>query len=210
MSDFLKIRNSTISANQSGQISLATHMRERLNPQAEARLKSSLNPLLTASQTLFATASRLQLLPQEFDPAFLQQQLIDQIQRFNQACDNKLHDDAISVGRYFLCSLLDDIVEHGPSSGFSPGYSLLTHYYQEALADNRAFMLIERLESHPAANVFLLELAYMILVYGFFGQCRFDPNGYALILEKQDALYHLIRWQHGDFRKNLFITLLPS
>ncbi len=210
MSDFLKMRNSTISVNLPGHISLATHMRERHITTSETRLTSSVNPLLTASYALLATASRLQLLAQEFDPAFLQQQLISQLHAFDIACANKVRDEVLSLGRYFLCSLLDDIVEYGPSSGFSPGYSLLMHYYQEIPADNRAFKLMERLEDNPVANVFLLELAYMILVYGYFGPYRFDPNGYAIILEKQDTLYHLIRWQHGDFRKNLFIQLPPS
>ena len=211
MSDSLEISNSTISLNPAGQISVANHIRERLVAKPEPRLKSVLNPLLEASYPLFAWVSRLQLMPQSFDHAVLQQHLLDLIQQYEQHCQKlKVRQEQMLLGRYFLCSLLDDILAHGPSDGFNPAFSLLSHYNQESLQDNRLFALIDRLHENPAANLFLLELAYMILVYGYFGQYRQDPHGYAIILEKQDALYHLIRWQHGDFRKNLFITLSSS
>lgn len=211
MSDVVEINHSNISLSPSGQFSLATHIRQRLVVKPEKRFKSAVNPLLAASYGLFSWVARLQLLPEEYDHATLQALLLSQIEDFEQQCAKQhVRSEQIQLGRYFICSLIDDILEHGPSAGYNVCFSLLMHFDQEPLADNRLFLLIDRLQENPAVNLFLLEVAYMTLVYGYMGQYRQDPHGYAIILEKQDALYHLIRWQHGDFRKNLFITLAAS
>ena len=210
MHDFMEISHSTISLNTTGQISLATHIRDRLNTKPERHFKSALNPLLSASYPLLAYASRLQLLPHAFEAATLQTQLINHLQDFETQCQHqRLHQEQIHLARYFLCSLLDDVIEHGPSTGFDNQYTLLMHYHQESLVDNRFFSLIDRLKENPAANLFLLELAYMTLIYGYTGPYRHAMLG-SSILDRQDELYYLIRWQQGDFRKNLFMTLSAS
>lgn len=210
MHDFMEISHSTISLNTTGQISLVTHIRDRLNSKPERHFKSALNPLLSASYPLLAYASRLQLLPHAFEAPLLHSQLVTHIENFETQCQNQhLRQEQIHLARYFLCCLLDDVVEHSPSTGFDSNYSLLMHYYQESILENRFFTLIDHLKENPAANLFLLELAYMTLVYGYIGSYRQALHA-GNILDKQDELYYLIRWQQGDFRKNLFMTLSTS
>lgn len=189
-------------------ISIATHIRTHFPSGHEKRLKSLLNPLLNAAFPLLNYASRFQLFAQDFDAATLQPQLCQEIHDFEQHCERStLRHEHVQLGRYFLCALLDDVLEHSHQESSWLPYSLLDLYYQENVVDYRLFNLIDRLKEQPANNLFLLEMAYMILVYGYQGIYRQEAQGSSILLEKMTDLYHLIRWQQGDFRKNLFMTL---
>lgn len=211
MNAVIENNNSTTNTKleHSTQFSLATHIRAGIPSSHQVHAKSLLNPLLSAAYPLFNQASRLQLFPPQLDPFEMQQSLCSAMEAFEKQCSHhNLRNEQILLGRYFLCALLDDIIEHQltPPVYWVP-YSLLTLYYQESLFDNRLFTLIDRLKEQPPLNLFLLEMAYMILVYGYQGFYRQEPQGNSFILTKLDELYHVIRWQHGDFRKNLFIPL---
>lgn len=189
-------------------ISIATHIRTHFPAASSHRLKSLLNPLLNAALPLLNHAAHVQLFAQDFDAATLQPQLCQQIQAFEHCCErSSLRHEHVLLGRYFLCALLDDVLEHSPQESSWLPYSLLDLYYQENVVDYRAFNLIDRLKEQPAKNLFLLEMAYMVLVYGYQGIYRREAQGSAILLEKMNDLYRLIRWQQGDFRKNLFMTL---
>ena len=68
-----------------------------------------------------------------------------------------------------------------------------------------SIMVRGQLQQEPTVNIALIELAYMILVYGYQGIYRQSHQGYFLLLQKMDELYHLLNWHYGDFRKSLFI-----
>jgi type VI secretion system protein ImpK len=189
-------------------ISIAPHIRTHFPANPEHRLKSLLNPLLNAAFPLLNHAAHVQLFNQDFDAAALQAQLCQHIQAFEQNCERStLRPEQVLLGRYFLCALLDDVLEHTQLEISWLPYSLLDLYYQENVVDYRLFNLIDRLKEQPAINLFLLEMAYMILVYGYQGIYRREAQGSAILLEKMNDLYRLIRWQQGDFRKNLFMAL---
>lgn len=202
--------DSTTKLEPVGQVSLVSHIRDFAPARQENRLKSALNPLLSAAYPLFHYVSRLQLFPQDLEPGSVQQQLCAALVEFeHQAQKHVLREEHIALARYFLCALLDDVLEHSANLqgiNWLP-HSLLNLYYQETLIDHRLYKIIDHLQEQPAVNLHLLEMAYMILVYGYQGIYRQELHGSQLILEKIDELYHLIRWQHGDFRKNLFMTL---
>ncbi len=163
---------------------------------------------LTAASSLFIIAARMHQLSRAVDPVELQQSLIHHIHQFEHHLQQKnVRAEQVLIAKYFLCALLDDVVEHDwlGNQGLWRAYSLLFHFFQESSQDERVIVLIDRLQQEPTMNIALLEFAYMTLLYGYQGQWRHSPQGYFKVLEKIDELYHVLIWHYGDFRKSLFI-----
>jgi len=166
------------------------------------------NMFLRAAETLFVIAGRIKKVSLDMEPLALQNYLITQIQVMEtQLHQGNIRAENIMLAKYFMCCFLDDLIEY---ELLSPDawrvYHLLFYFFQEKNPDARMLNLIENLQQEPAANLALIELVYMLLLYGYQGAYRNMPNGHYRFLEKLDELYHILHWQYGDFRKNLFIS----
>lgn len=173
----------------------------------------SLSPgeaFMHAASNLFIVVARIRNLSRAVDPVELQRSLIQQIHQFEYSLQQKnIRAEQILIAKYFMCALLDDVIENEWFGGQNlwRAYALLYHFFQEEIQNERVFTLIDRLQQEPSMNIALLELAYMILIYGYQGQYRTSQKGYFKLLERIDELYHVLNWYYGDFRKSLFIQL---
>ncbi|MCD6046365.1 MAG: hypothetical protein K0S08_12 [Gammaproteobacteria bacterium] len=185
-----------------------TPLKQRDAVYADAVQTSQGEVFLTAASSLFITAARLKNLSQEIDPIQLQQQLIQQIQQFEfQLQQKNIRTEQILIAKYFICALLDDLIEHDwlGGEGFWRAYALTFYFFQESAVDEKIFTVMSRLQQEPSTNIALIEFAYMILIYGYQGRYRREAQGYFRLLEKMNELYLVLQWHYGDFRKSLFL-----
>lgn len=167
------------------------------------------NSFLQAADVLFSLAARIKQFSSEMDPLTLQNYLIPNLQQMETVLQQKnIRAEKILLAKYFMCCFLDDLIEQVwlKNQGLWRAYRLVFYFFQENDSDERFFALLERLQQEPSSNIDLLELAYIIFLHDYQGAYRKAPNGYYLALEKIDELYQILHWQHGDFRKNLFIS----
>ena len=167
------------------------------------------NLFLRAAEPLLVIAGRIKKISPDMAPLALQNYLITQIQQMEtQLQQSNIRAENIMLAKYFMCCFLDDLIQYEwlLSSDAWRMHHLLFYFFQEKNADARMLGLIESLQQEPETNIALIELIYMLLLYGYQGGYRSMPDGHYRFLEKLDELYHILHWQHGDFRKNLFIS----
>ena len=165
--------------------------------------------LWNATSPMILLAARAHRLSPSLDLSHFQRKLILDMQAFERDLQhNNIRAEQILIAKYFMCALLDEALEYEwlKGQGLWQAHALLFHFFQEANADEKFFTLVERLQQEVTVNIALLELAYMVLVYGFQGKHREMNNGYFILLQKMDELYHQLNWHYDDFRKSLFIS----
>jgi len=190
---------------------LTVNSAHKNRPAFEASAKQDQEDVFScAAAPLFTFARRIKKMASEMDPLALQNYLAAKIHQMEAQLQNaNIRAEKIMLGKYFICCFLDDLIEYEwvHHVGIWRAYRLVFYYFQENNGDERVDVLIERLKQEPSSNLALLELVYMILLYGYQGSCRKELNGYCRSLERIDALYQLLHCQSGDFRKNLLIAL---
>lgn len=167
------------------------------------------NLFLRAADPLFIIAGRIKKISPDMEPLALQNYLITQIQQMETRLQQgDIRAEHIMLAKYFICCFLDDLIEHEWLLSLDAwrAHHLLFYFFQEKNADTRILSLIENVQQEPTSNIALIELVYMMLLYGYQGAYRNMPHGYYRLLEKLDELYHILHGQYGDFRKNLFIS----
>jgi len=185
-----------------------TQLAQRDSAATDAAPTTLGDSFLIAASSLLIMAGRIQHLSRDTDPLNLQQNLIRQVHQLELHLQQKnVRTEQILIAKYFICALLDDLIEYEwlDGHGLWRSHALLFHFFQENNADERVFTLIERLQQEPSVNIALIEFAYMVLIYGYQGRYRHMSNGYFKLLEKVDELYQVLNWHYGDFRKSLFI-----
>lgn len=163
---------------------------------------------IIAAEPLFVLAARLKQFSRDVDPLQLQETIIQDVCQFElQLQQRNIRAEQIFIAKYFICALLDDLIEYEwfQGDGLWRAYALLNYFFQEHPREDKLFSLIERLQQEPTVNIALIELAYMVLIYGYQGACRQSNQGYMMLLQKMDELYQLLSNHYGDFRKSLFI-----
>jgi len=173
--------------------------------------KAGLNPLVDAAATLFSIIGRLKSLQNYRRLSKLQQELIQEIQQFQNAAKAQgYNSEHILVSRYALCAVLDDLIQNSSwgSQGQWTTYSLLTVFHPDTIHPDRFFSILERLTKEPSLYIDILELMYLCLTLGFKGPYRYNPShpnsfDYVHFETMTQRLYQQIRTCRGDFPKNL-------
>jgi len=168
--------------------------------------KSGLNPLADAAAYLFSIMGKLKHIKSYRHLGKLQKELIQEINTFQDTA--KAHgysSEYILVSRYALCATLDDIISNTAwgAQGQWESYTLLAAFNQEAINQERFFIILERLIKDPNLYIDVMEFMYVCLSLGFKGHYRateFNNNQLEQII---NALYKRIRAYRGDFNKTL-------
>jgi len=178
-------------------------------PHQEPTVAASMGDVFfVAASDLFVLVARAKQLSHDMDLQTLRDMLIEQVQEFERHLQKKnVRTEQILIAKYFICALLDDVIEYVwlEGQGFWRSHALLFYFFQENAPGDKVFSLIARLQQETTINIALLEFAYMVLLYGYQGNYRTMNQGYAKLLEKIDELYHSLNSHYGDFRKSLFI-----
>lgn len=160
-----------------------------------------LNPLVNAAAFLIMEMIKLKAGKMD-DIEELRQRLEAEIRSFvNQAQTLGLRDSQYLAAQYLLCTALDESVTSSKIPGAAVEWasrSLLSSFHEETHGGEVFFQVLERAMKQPAANLYLLELAYILLSLGFEGKCRMQDRGPLELESQRDNLYRQIRALRGE------------
>ncbi|MCL1985686.1 MAG: type IVB secretion system protein IcmH/DotU [Betaproteobacteria bacterium] len=112
----------------------------------------------------------------------------------------------MTAARYVLCTALDESITGSniPDAGdsWSPR-SLLSTFHNETWGGERFFMVLEKTMQQPASNLYILELLYLLLSFGFEGKYRVEDRGSLAVEALREQLYRQIRLLRGEARMDL-------
>ena len=154
--------------------------------------KSGLNPLVDAAAYLFSIMGKLRQLKSYRHLSKLRKELIDEINQFQEVVKAQQYSsEYILVSRYALCATMDDIIANTPwgSQGQWEAHSLLAAFNQEALSQERFFIILERLVKDANLYIDVMEFMYICLSLGFKGQYRSTEFNQNQLEQITNALY---------------------
>lgn len=154
------------------------------------------NPLVAAANALLACNQTLKKIYEFEDQEQLHSDLVHEIQAFeSNAKEHNYSTETIVIARYVLCATIDESILYSKINNNSQWqrYKLISTFQNEQSADERFFLILQRLLSAPKANVDLLELIYFCLNLGYEGKYRHEQNGHQQLLLVIDNLYQQIR-----------------
>ena len=165
-----------------------------------------LNPLEAAAAPLLSLIMRLKNTPTHPDPERLRRKMIEEIKTFtNNARNQGIHEKTVFRARYVLCTTLDEVVLNTPwgrASEWSES-SLLITFHNETWGGEKFFELLDAILPDPRKNLYLLELMYLCLAFGFQGRYRLLENGRSRLEEQRERAYNAIRTARGEFEREL-------
>lgn len=165
-----------------------------------------LNPLENAASALLDLAANLYGRPSHPAPQQLRQQLAADIRKFHQnASQAGLDRQTIQQASHALCTTLDEAVFNTPwgqQVGWTE-HSLLSEFHASVAGGEEFFQNLRSLSNNSAKNLYLLELMYLCLSFGFQGRYRMATDGKYKLEQIQTWLVDLIRQQRGSLDKAL-------
>jgi len=166
------------------------------------------NPLISCSFALLSLVTKLRNLPQHNAISELQQQLVGEINSFeNRVLQKGATRNQVDITKHFLCSLIDETVLNTPwgHSGGWANNSLSNLFFKEVRGGEKFFQILDRLKQQPTQNLNLLEFGYICLSLGFEGQYRDSNNGAHILEKERQELYLLVQRLKGDAPPELSI-----
>lgn len=165
-----------------------------------------LNPLEAAAAPLLSLITRLKNTSSHPDPERLRQRMVEEIKGFTAiARDRGIDEKTVFRARYVLCTTLDEVVLNTPwgrASQWSEN-SLLVTFHNETWGGEKFFELLDSIILDPRKNLYLLELMYLCLAFGFQGRYRLLDNGRSRLDEQRERAYNAIRTARGEFEREL-------
>lgn len=168
--------------------------------------KAGLNPLVDASAYLFSIMGKLKQMKSYRHMTKLRKELIKEINAFQDVAKSQGYSsEYILVTRYALCATLDDIITNTPwgAQGQWDNHTLQAAFNQEAINQERFFVILERLVKDPNLYIDIMEFMYICLSLGFKGHYRSSEFNNNQLEQITNALYKRIRAYRGDFSKTL-------
>jgi len=171
------------------------------NSQAKIRtFESSVSeldsPLLFASKEVFKETYKSQYLPHSTDAQGISDIMSQEIDKFsNIAAEQGVSADHILLARYILCTFIDEMLassEWAKNSDWA-GVSLLSRYFQEGYGGDKFFQLLVRFEDQPTEYIYIMELAYVCLSFGYGGKYKKKENSIQDVVAIKENLYRQIK-----------------
>lgn len=160
-----------------------------------------LNPLVNAAAFLLLEIIKIKNGKIE-DIEELRNRLEAEVRSFtNQAQTAGLKESERTAASYLLCTALDESVTSSTIAGASGEWSatsLLSTFHKETHGGEVFFDVLDRTMQQPAANLYLLELIYLLLSFGFEGKYRMQDRGPLSLESKRDSLFKQIRLIRGE------------
>ena len=174
-------------------------------PHAQAR-GQGLNPLEQAAGPLLALLTRLRGTIAHPAPASLRAQLLGYLRQFEeQVRQAGVPQDELMLGRYVLCTALDEAVLSTPwgSSSEWGKQSLLITLHNEAWGGEKVFQLLDHCLQNPRQRLHLLELLYLCICLGFEGRYRVMNDGRSQLEALRERTAGVIRSTRGEHEREL-------
>lgn len=168
--------------------------------------ESGINPLIAAAAPILSLLQRIQLTLEYRNIGELHQRLVSEIQNYETSAQGKLVDrQAILLGRYILCGVLDEVILTTPWGNNSTwaNRSLLSTFHKETSAGQKFFLIVEKLLQNSSENINVLELVSVCLLLGYRGKYRIDPDGEQRLKFLQNDLINRISNIRGAVDHNL-------
>ncbi|WP_293266706.1 type IVB secretion system protein IcmH/DotU [Neptunomonas sp.] len=168
---------------------------------ADKFVSSGFNRLENAAFKLLSLIPTIKKSHSNPSAALLRQQMVEEIEQFETvARKSGIDSRTVMIGRYILCTVLDEVVLNTPWGGQSDWQtrSLLSHFHKETWGGENFFVMLVNLEKDPATNIDLLELMYVCLTLGFEGRYAVEADRVGRLAEERARLYRLIRSQRGE------------
>ncbi|MEP3123153.1 MAG: type IVB secretion system protein IcmH/DotU [Nisaea sp.] len=160
-----------------------------LEPEPERRIVRAASPLLLL-------ISQLRNSVEQADVRGLRQQVVEEIDRFEQATQK----DGVEAGdiiaaRYILCATVDETVLMTPWGSRSEwsSNSLLNQFHNETWGGEKVFSILDRISAEPAKKLSLLLLIHSCLMLGFEGRFRVLEGGKDQLEDLRSELSRTIR-----------------
>lgn len=166
------------------------------------------NPLAAAASALLSIAARCQQWDAPTDSYHFYQQLIHEVKAFEHAAQaQQYRSETIMVARYILCATLDELILNSPWGADVQWekYKMLMTFQNESSADERFFVLLDRLGEDASTHIDLLELIYICLSLGYEGKYRQLPQGKVELENLLDRLFECIFLVRGELKKDLHL-----
>jgi type VI secretion system protein ImpK len=173
---------------------------------ADKFISSGFNRLENAAFKLLSLIPTIKKSHSNPSAGLLRQQIVEEIETYETtARSSGIDSRTVMIGRYILCTVLDEVVLNTPWGGQSDWRtrSLLSHFHKETWGGENFFVMLENLEKDPSANIDLLELMYVCLTLGFEGRYAVEPDRIGKLTEIRSRLYRLIRSQRGESARQL-------
>lgn len=161
----------------------------------------SCNSLMAAANVLLSFNEQIKELSQHENLEKLHQDLVHEIRAFESNAEERAYPaETILIARYLLCATLDETIVNSSLSNSSlwQRLKLISTFQNEQSADERFFLIVDRLLSAPTLHIDLLELVYTCLSLGYEGKYRHENKGHLRLAELKDNLFQQIRVVRQD------------
>lgn len=166
----------------------------------------AMNTLVRCANPMLALVPRIRGTVRHPNPAALRDTLLRQLASFEQkAKESGVAPDNVLVGKYALCTLIDEAVSCTPWGGTAQWAktSLLVSVFKEGYGGEKFFQLLNKMAEDPQRNIDLLELFYVCIALGFEGRFGVVDNGRDQLEKLRDRLVEIIRKARGEFERDL-------
>lgn len=164
--------------------------------QYETTSSAADSPLLFASKEIFKETYRLKNQKNVSDVYGLSKIMIDELDKFsNIAMEQGVDADQILMSRYILCTFIDEMLSSADwaKDNAWAGVSLLNKYYEESYGGDKFFQLLVRFEEEPTEFIYVMELAYVCLSFGYGGKYKSKNSSIQDLGAIKENLYRQIK-----------------
>jgi len=154
------------------------------------------SPLLFASKEIFKETYRLQHQQKITDVVGASELMSKELDNFsNIAMEQGVNADQILMSRYILCTFIDEMLStvNWEENKTWSSVSLLTKYYKESYGGDKFFQLLTRFEEEPTEYIYIMELAYVCLAFGYGGKYKQKNRSIQELGAIKENLYRQIK-----------------
>ncbi len=173
-------------------------------------VEGHVNPLVAAARPLLTEIVRLHTTENE-NYEVLHSRLESGIKSFEtQALGIGIEHSHVMTARYLLCTAIDEAVVTsavGEKSSWAR-VALLSQFHDETWGGEKFFVILDRMAQNPGKNIYILELMYLLISFGFEGKYRVMDRGPVDLEALRDNLYRQIRLLRGDPPSDIAINTI--
>ncbi|OOS06120.1 type VI secretion system protein ImpK [Moraxella cuniculi DSM 21768] len=157
-------------------------------------ISSIYNPLLEAAKPLLILANSMKNSTSRLSIDEILHKFSAMIGDFEeQAENNDASYESTQAAKYCLCTFIDEMAANSGWADESWAQkSLLVSFFDETWGGERFFEIAEQSKKNPEKNLYLLELIYVCLQFGYKGKYRILPNGDFSLEKIQNELLKII------------------
>ena len=154
------------------------------------------SPLLYASKDIFKETYRLINTNESLSLVATSNHMEHQLKSFsNLAMEQGVSAVHIKLGRYLLATFIDEMLSslHWEDGGDWGSVSLLGKYFEKSDGGENFFILLQQFEKEPTEYIFLMELAYVCLSFGYGGKYKKRGQNIHALGPIKENLYRQIK-----------------